>query len=143
MSAGRAERGTTHCMSPAFCTKQKDLGSNLSPSPDTSTFDLCLIGKKEGKVSHLSSNDDPHRLRCGSCTLQHGRGFLRLGMCHFLTRAAVGILWSQVPVQGLASVTSWAFNVRPTRTGALQKGRRRKEQVRTCSAVAGRGVCYP
>lgn len=83
MSAGMAESGTTHCTSPVFCTKQKDLGSNLSPSPDSSTFDLCLTGKKEGKLSHLSSNDDPHRLRCGSCTITARKGLFEAGHVPF------------------------------------------------------------
>lgn len=84
----------------------------------------------------------PAGLGLGLAPLQHRGDFLGLCKCHFLTYAAVGVLWSQVPVQGLASVASWAFNVRPTRAGPLGRGMGRKEQVRICSAVAECGVCY-
>lgn len=112
------------------------------PSPDTSSFTCVSLRRRKERYHNHPAVMVPTNLGVGLAPLQHGRGFLRLCICHFLTRAAVGILRSQVPVQGLASVTSWAFNVCPTRTGALQRGRRRKEQVRTCSTVAECGVCY-
>lgn len=63
-----------------------------------------------------------------------------MGHANFLTQAAIGVLWSQVPVSRLASVTGWALNVRPTRTGALGKGKGRKEQVRICSTLVEHGA---
>lgn len=70
------------------------------------------------------------------------KGLFGVVHCHFLTRAAIRVIWSQVPVQGLASVTSWAFNICPTRTGALEKWRR-KEQVRIYVTADEHSVCYP
>lgn len=62
---------------------------------------LCHVtsgsGRKEGY--HLPpALTVPTGLGLGLAPLQHGGDFLGPCKCHFLTCAAVGVLWSQVPV---------------------------------------------
>lgn len=128
-----------------FHPKQKAPASSLpslqevSQTPPALTY-LTVRGKE--RYHFHQTVVVPTGLGLNLVPLQCGKDFLGLCICHFLTRAAIRVIWSQVPVQGLASVTSWAFNVCPTCTGALEKWRR-KEQVRICITVAEHSVCYP
>lgn len=135
----------THCTSSVFHPKQNALGSSLSHLQEVPrvppALTYLMVRRKERYHFHPKVVA-PTGFSLNLVSLQCGKDFLGLCICHFLTRAAIRVIWSQVPVQGLASVTSWAFNICPTCTGALEKWRR-KEQVRIYVTVAEHSACYP